>query len=542
MSRLNNVEAYTGCSRFDRGMPAQGWSYSASLDSLLEKWGNWTMPTSGVIRCAVVVLIATVTCLPTIAFAQESNPNVELFKRAKAGEVGAQEQVARKYLYGDGTKQDATKARYWFEQAANGGNNAARIELGKMLAIGVSVPLDAPESIVWFRQAADDGDAEGMFWLAHSYQIGSGTTADPSAAADWYARAAEKGHAGAAYNLAVMSIAGNGVPANLATGVAFLTRAATLGDTRAMRDLGNRYARGNGVQRNIPEAVRWLKPAAEAGDAGAQHDLGAMHYYGHGIARDRGEAARWLHRAATQNFVPSQAVLGTLYLTAEPPDYNQAKVWLGKAADAGNADAQCSLGAMYEKGSGVAVDEHYAFELYHKAAQTGHLNACYAIGGMICDGRGGYDRNDDLALQWLRMVADKSPDPLDENQRVTIAASQLVIGTIYDNVAGYNNVPKQPDVAIDWYRRAAENGSLDAQRLYGQRLRDRGHYPEAMSWLRKAAEKGDRPAQNDLGTMYYNGQGVAASRTDAIAWWLKAYRQGSTTARDSLRKIGVNAP
>lgn len=500
------------------------------------------MQISAEIRCAAVVLTVAVICLPAIAFAQESNSNIELFKRAKAGEVDAQEQVARRYLYGNGTKQDATKARYWFEQAANGGHNGARVELGKMLAIGGGVPLDPAGSIVWFRQAAEDGDAEGMFWLAHSYQIGSGTTADPSAAADWYARAAGKGHASSAYNLAVMSIAGNGVPANVAAGVASLTRAAELGDTRAMHDLGNRYARGNGVPQSIPEAVRWLQPAAEAGNAGAQHDLGVLHYYGHGIARDRGEAARWLHRAATQNSVASQAVLGTLYLTAEPPDYNNAMVWLGKAADAGNADALCSLASMYQKGTGVAVDERRAFELYHKAARTGHLNACYAVGGMICDGRGGYDRNDEVALQWLRIVADQSPDPLDENQRVTIAASQLLMGTIYDNVAGFNNIPKQPDLAIDWYRRAAENGSLDAQRLYGQRLRDRGQYTEAMSWLRQAAEKGDRPAQNDLGTMYYNGQGVAASRTDAIAWWLKAYRQGSTTARDSLRKIGVDAP
>jgi TPR repeat protein len=519
----------------------QATAMSSLLKNMIDPMNHGTG--SLITRCFLSA-IALVLLVPSVASAQtdSSNPNVELLRRAKAGDSDAQQQIARKYWLGDGTKQNMEKARFWYGKAAEGGNAFACVEYGKMLAIGTGGPLDQPAATVWFRKAAEAGDASGMFWLAHSLQIGSGTAIDTTEAASWYHRAAELGDISATYNLAQMYLTGSGVRLNEQTAISWFRRAAELGETRAMHELGNRYARGNGVSRNIPEAVRWLKSAAESGNANAQHDLGAMHYYGHGIARNRGEAAKWLNRAAAQNFVPSQAMLGGFYLTAEPPDYDKALTLLGKASDAGNADAMCTLASMYERGIGVGVNEKSAFELYHRAAQTGHLNACYAMGGMISDGRGGYARDDKTALQWLELAANRTVDPLDENQRVTIAAAQLLMGTIYDNVSGYNNVQKQPDLAIDCYRRAAENGSLVAQRLYGQRLRDRGQYQEAMAWLRKAAEKGDRPAQNDLGTMYYNGQSVAASRTDAIAWWLKAYRQGSTTARDSLRKIGVDAP
>jgi TPR repeat protein len=45
--------------------------------------------------------------------------------------------------------------------------------------------------------------------------------------------------------------------------------------------------------------------------------------------------------------------------------------WYRKAADQGDAFAQCNLGVMYENGYGVAKDMNKAVEWYRKAAAQG---------------------------------------------------------------------------------------------------------------------------------------------------------------------------
>ena len=76
--------------------------------------------------------------------------------------------------------------------------------------------------------------------------------------------------------------------------------------------------------------------------------------------------------------------------------------------------------------------------------------------------------------------------------------------------------------AIRWYRKAAEQGSADAQYSLGsvyyigqQVKRD---YAEASHWYRKAAEQGDPDAQSKLGTLYDEGQGVPQDYLEALMW------------------------
>ncbi|MHC4258476.1 MAG: tetratricopeptide repeat protein, partial [Planctomycetota bacterium] len=44
----------------------------------------------------------------------------------------------------------------------------------------------------------------------------------------------------------------------------------------------------------------------------------------------------------------------------------------------------------------------------------------------------------------------------------------------------------------------------------------------AVEWLRKAAEQGHLDAQCDLGMMYQSGRGVKRNMNHAIQWWVKA--------------------
>lgn len=48
------------------------------------------------------------------------------------------------------------------------------------------------------------------------------------------------------------------------------------------------------------------------------------------------------------------------------------------------------------------------------------------------------------------------------------------------------------------------------------------YYHQAIKWYTKAAEHGNAPAQNNLGTMYANGDGVERDNAEALKWYLKA--------------------
>jgi TPR repeat protein len=51
-----------------------------------------------------------------------------------------------------------------------------------------------------------------------------------------------------------------------------------------------------------------------------------------------------------------------------------------KAADQGNAEAQCSLGVKYSQGQGVKQDFGEAVRWWHKAADQGHARAQCILG------------------------------------------------------------------------------------------------------------------------------------------------------------------
>ena len=62
-----------------------------------------------------------------------------------------------------------------------------------------------------------------------------------------------------------------------------------------------------------------------------------------------------------------------------------------KKAQQGDAEAQCNLGVMYDKGHGVAQDWKEAVKWYQKAAEQGSAESQYALGVMYEKGFGGIE-------------------------------------------------------------------------------------------------------------------------------------------------------
>lgn len=83
-----------------------------------------------------------------------------------------------------------------------------------------------------------------------------------------------------------------------------------------------------------------------------------------------------------------------------------------------------------------------------------------------------------------------------------------------------------------------ENGpSADEPLLAARNLLRKGRLEEAFGLFLSAAEAGDTGAQLNVGYLYDTGQGVRASRTQALYWYRKAFRQGKAEAATNIAAI-----
>ena len=95
--------------------------------------------------------------------------------------------------------------------------------------------------------------------------------------------------------------------------------------------------------------------------------------------KERAEAAFWLRKALSHGLSEPRLVwavtqLGTAYASTEndaKPNYEAARLLWKWAADAGDAQAACFLGHVFERGLGVPSDARKAREHYEQARRMG---------------------------------------------------------------------------------------------------------------------------------------------------------------------------
>lgn len=212
-------------------------------------------------------------------------------------------------------------------------------------------------------------------------------------------------------------------------------------------------------------------------------------------------------RLAMEGNAEAQDSLGGMYEDGQgvPQNYVQAVAWYRKAAVHGSVLAQVSLGWMYQNGHGVPQDYFQALAWYRKAAAQGNADAQYNLGVMYANGQG-VPQDYAQAVAWWRKAAAQWD-----------ASAQYNLGVAYENGKG---VVQDYAQALAWYREAAPLNA-DAQNNLGNMYADGEgvpqDYAQAIVWYRKAADQGEAGADNNLGTMYAEGQGVPQDYVVAYA-------------------------
>jgi len=120
-----------------------------------------------------------------------------------------------------------------------------------------------------------------------------------------------------------------------------------------------------------------LEARAQSGDPTAAFGLGTLDYVGLGVVQDYIGAVAWLRKSALAGNGEAQCELGFLYQTGSigqgppPPDPKDAAPWYAQAAAQGNACGEFALGELYASGQGVPKDAAKAASLLAKAAAQG---------------------------------------------------------------------------------------------------------------------------------------------------------------------------
>ena len=123
--------------------------------------------------------------------------------------------------------------------------------------------------------------------------------------------------------------------------------------------------------------------------------------------------------------------------------------WFRRAAEQGNAAAQCGLGFMFVNGQGVQQDYAEAIKWFRRAAELGYADAQCSLGiGMSKCGQG-VQQECAGEVKWFCRAAEQG-----------YAGSQCNLAYMYKN--GQQGV-QQDYKAVKWFRRAAEQGHADAQ-------------------------------------------------------------------------------
>jgi len=193
------------------------------------------------------------------------------------------------------------------------------------------------------------------------------------------------------------------------------------------------------------------------------------------------------------------------------------------ASDNGWGEGQILLGLCYQFGIHVDKDLAKGRTLIRKAADQGIGLAEFCLAVDIDT-----QRNPELKgemVKWMLGAAEHG-----------IPRAQGTVAQWY--LDGTDTVPKDVEKAVQWFKRAAENGDSWSQHqlavFYYMGIQVNKDMDEAVKWIRLAADNGEVESQYVLGNMYFAGEGVPQNLTEAARWCRKAADQGLAKAQTTL--------
>lgn len=486
-------------------------------------------------------------------------------KAAEQENVDSQYMLGLCYYLGNGFGKDFEKARLWFKKAADRGDELSQVKLALIYENGEGVEQDYEESAYWYKKAGENGsdllsrvayfsafanglggvfeeDVKQSLFLATKaieaisskreyiklnsslfkyfggvYEHGISVKKDYEKAVYWYTKAAEAGNVNAQLSLSDIYFEGRGLKKNLEKAEYWTLKAQELGggvQTDRLYKIHNSIRYGH-----ADDNISWVVNCAERGIVDAQSRLG---YYYSGE-----KSVYWFEKAAEQGDCDAQSQLGQYYRNI---DTEKSIFWLTKAAEQGDRDAPYLIWFIY-KGTGEVKNLEEGVRWLTKAAENGIDHAQTELVDCYLDGVG-VEKDYKKAAYWL-INGDIWLSTFDIDKlkiiinNLTIARNNLKLFEAGGNqglieaqlslASYYSRIDEQPKDAFYWYKKAAEQGHMDAQYEVGRcfilGVGTAKDIEEGKKWLNKAADQGHKEAQRELKEMNKTEETVGETKT-----------------------------
>ena len=324
------------------------------------------------------------------------------------------------------------------------------------------------------------------------------------------------------------------------------------GDPEKLLILANCYLIGFGTERDEAAAARLHKLGAEKGDAFCQSCYGRDLLYGVGVKKDVAAGIIWLRKAADQNQCDAEYALHMLYEDDEDikADLPEARKWLLRAAEHGHHGARADLAEEI-----INAKDKKRFKAVatwvRDGAMAGHDRSAHIMSFVYEEGLGTpVDPVESMAwrLIFLNVSDELEPKKFKEDYEALTPEQQAQAEKRARELSGkreykspFARDPAELAAELKEFtetKALAEKGDAKAQHhlayLLEEGLGTKPDATEAVKWCRKSAEQGYAEAQYYLAQTLRIGDGVAPDMKEAFQWYLKAAQQGHKEAEYSL--------
>lgn len=275
--------------------------------------------------------------------------------------------------------------------------------------------------------------------------------------------------------------------------------------------------------------------AAKVGYPPAQYKVATMYADERGVARDMDEARAWLHKAGESGDAGAQRKLAHAYAegctcdpdcvcgsTCEyklPQDSAKAAYWseklLNNSAASDKGQAAYELGCSYERGFDGKPDYIAAAKFYAKAVAAGNDDALSSLAFLYFRGRG-------LPHDYEKAVS-MHEDLVARNGE---QARGYNLGVLYYYAPAGKDQARRHKEAVRLFKDSAKNEFYYAQSALGECYENgvgvARNYKEAAKWYGLAAEQGFADAKFFLGDLYRRGLGVTRDYSKALSLFKEA--------------------
>jgi TPR repeat protein len=267
-------------------------------------------------RIACWLIVALSACNPVFA----ANPAfADALRSARAGDTRSQYIVGMMYLFGDGTRANASEGARWLEASAKTGMPQALVGLAVLYDIGHGVALDVNRATQLRQQAANMGNPTARAQIeADRTMPGTHDFRRADALTDFK---------------------------RFEDAFPYAKRSAEAGSPDGQELLGRAYLLGRGTAKNLAAAVELFRKADAAGTAAGSRAMGYVHEFGYGVAVDRKQALKYYDRAAARGSSIAKQAAANL----RSPDYD-ARPAQGSTGSGGTQF--CTSGYVYDSGMG----------------------------------------------------------------------------------------------------------------------------------------------------------------------------------------------